>query len=210
MDLNAAARQRLLEIARQAIRQGLQQGLHQDLHQDLYQGLAPALNTEQEPPALQAKRASFVTLERQGRLRGCIGHLEAVTALACDVAENAHAAAFRDPRFPPLSADELNDLHLEISVLTPAQPITFASEAELLAGIEPGRDGLILSEGQRRGTFLPSVWSQLPRREDFLRHLKQKAGLDADYWSPSIQVSRYRTESFGDAFTKSFGAASEA
>jgi len=184
--LDPSARQRLLEIARQSIRQGLEQG-----H-------ALQLIAEREMSALQAKRASFVTLERQGRLRGCIGHLQAVTALACDVAENAYAAAFRDPRFAPLSAPEFDDLEVHISVLTPSQPLTFSSEAELLAIIEPGIDGLILSEGSRRGTFLPSVWEQLPNREDFLRHLKQKAGLPPDHWSPHIQVARYRTESFGD------------
>ncbi|MBK5940272.1 AmmeMemoRadiSam system protein A [Halochromatium roseum] len=184
--LDPSARQRLLEIARLSIRQGLEQGC------------ALQLIAEQEAPALQAKRASFVTLERQGRLRGCIGHLEAVTALACDVAENAYAAAFRDPRFAPLSAQEIGDLEIHISVLTPSQPLAFSSEAELLAAIEPGVDGLILSEGNRRGTFLPSVWEQLPTREEFLRHLKQKAGLAPDHWSPQIQVARYRTESFGD------------
>ncbi|MCF7977843.1 MAG: AmmeMemoRadiSam system protein A [Chromatiaceae bacterium] len=184
--LDPSARQRLLEIARQSIRQGLEQG-----H-------ALQLAAEQEAPALQAERASFVTLERQGRLRGCIGHLDAITALACDVAENAYAAAFRDPRFAPLSAQEFDDLEIHISVLTPSQPLTFSNEAELLAAIEPGVDGLILSEGHRRGTFLPSVWEQLPTREEFLRHLKQKAGLAPDYWSPQIQVARYRTESFGD------------
>jgi len=184
--LDPSARQRLLEIARQSIRQGLEQG-----H-------ALQLIAEREMSALQAKRASFVTLERQGRLRGCIGHLQAVTALACDVAENAYAAAFRDPRFAPLSTQEFDDLEVHISVLTPSQPLTFSSEAELLAIIEPGIDGLILSEGSRRGTFLPSVWEQLPNREDFLRHLKQKAGLPPDHWSPHIQVARYRTESFGD------------
>ena len=184
--LDPSARQRLLEIARQSIRQGLEQG-----H-------ALQLIAEREMSALQAKRASFVTLERQGRLRGCIGHLQAVTALARDVAENAYAAAFRDPRFAPLSTQEFDDLEVHISVLTPSQPLTFSSEAELLAIIEPGIDGLILSEGSRRGTFLPSVWEQLPNREDFLRHLKQKAGLPPDHWSPHIQVARYRTESFGD------------
>lgn len=152
----------------------------------------------QEAPALQAERASYVTLEQQGQLRGCIGHLEAVTALACDVAENAYAAAFRDPRFSPVSAQELDGLQIKISVLTPPEPIAFSTETELLEAIEPGIDGLILSDGTRRGTFLPSVWSQLPTREGFLRHLKQKAGLAPNHWSPRIRVERYRTESFGD------------
>ncbi|MEA3639527.1 MAG: AmmeMemoRadiSam system protein A [Lamprobacter sp.] len=184
--LDAPARQRLLEIARQSIRHGLNQD-----------GALPIV-AEQESSRLREQRASFVTLERQGRLRGCIGHLEAITALACDVAENAHAAAFLDPRFAPLSAQEFDDLKIEISVLTPPQPIAFSNEAELLAAIEPGLDGLILREGARRGTFLPSVWAQLPSRETFLRHLKQKAGLAPEHWSEQIQVARYRTESFSE------------
>lgn len=178
-------KQCLLDIARRSIRHGLEHGQ------------ALPLVASDEPEALQAQRASFVTLERLGQLRGCIGHLEAITALACDVAENAYAAAFRDPRFAPLSAQELDDLQIKISVLTPPEPITFSTEAELLAAIEPGVDGLILSEGGRRGTFLPSVWDQLPDPKHFLGHLKQKAGFAPDYWSPHIAVSRYRTESFG-------------
>lgn len=184
--LDAGTRQRLLAIARQSIQHGLQHGR------------ALQIIAAQEAPALRAERASFVTLERHGQLRGCIGHLEAATALACDVAENAYAAAFCDPRFAPLSAQELDDLRIKISVLTPPQPIAFSTEAELIAAIEPGIDGLILSDGARRGTFLPSVWSQLPTREAFLRHLKQKAGLAPDHWSPRIKVERYQTESFGD------------
>ncbi|MFP4246236.1 MAG: AmmeMemoRadiSam system protein A [Halochromatium sp.] len=184
--LTAVQRARLLAIARDSIAHGLARG-------------APlAIDPEPEAPALRARRASFVTLERDGQLRGCIGHLEAVTDLACDVAENAYAAAFCDPRFPPLSAEELQRVRIAISVLTPPQPLAFASEAELLAMLEPGIDGLILSEGQRRGTFLPSVWSQLPSPEAFLRHLKQKAGLAPTHWSERIQVARYRTESFSE------------
>jgi len=184
--LDACQRARLLAIARGSIVHGLEQGV------------ALAIDPEQESPALRERRASFVTLERDGQLRGCIGHLEAVTNLACDVAENAFAAAFRDPRFPPLGNAELDQVQISISVLTPPQPIRFSSESELLAQIEPGVDGLILSEGHRRGTFLPSVWSQLPGRNAFLRHLKQKAGLAPDDWSDQIQVARYQTESFSE------------
>ncbi|WP_242513461.1 AmmeMemoRadiSam system protein A [Halochromatium salexigens] len=185
-DSPASQRTRLLAIARDSIAHGLEQG------EPL------ALDPEQEAPALRAPRASFVTLEQDGQLRGCIGHLEALTALACDVAENAYAAAFRDPRFPPLSAEEWDRTRISVSVLTPPQPLTFASEAELLDLIQPGIDGLILSEGSHRGTFLPSVWSQLPSPEAFLRHLKQKAGLAPAYWSDRIQVARYHTDSFSE------------
>lgn len=115
-----------------------------------------------------------------------------------DVAENAFASAFRDPRFPPLAHFELADLIIEISVLGPSQPLSFTSEEELLRIIEPGRDGLILEDGTARGTFLPTVWESLPHPRDFLRHLKQKAGLGPDHWSEQIRVRRYRTESFSE------------
>jgi len=103
-------------------------------------------------------------------------------------------AAFRDPRFPPLAADEFDELDIHLSILTPAEPVSFTSEQELITQLQPGIDGLILEEGHRRGTFLPSVWEQLPEPQQFLRHLKQKAGLSPDYWSENIRISRYRTE----------------
>lgn len=184
--LNRGECDTLLALARQSIEHGLNHGHAMDLDPSCY------------PASLQARRAAFVTLENQGVLRGCIGHLEAIQPLVLDVVENAYAAAFRDPRFPPFVRPELEDLAIEISVLTPAQPLSFASEAELLALIEPGRDGLILEEGSARGTFLPTVWKSLPRPRDFLRHLKRKAGLSPEYWSSDIRVLRYRTEAFSD------------
>lgn len=182
--LTPEQRQTLLDIARRSIRHGLDQGSALRIQA-----------TDYEPP-LRATRASFVTLDHHGQLRGCIGHLEASLPLVEDVAENAFAAAFRDPRFPPLTADEYPGLELHISVLTPATALTCESEADLLRQMRPFVDGLILAEGARRGTFLPSVWEQLPEPRDFLRNLKQKAGLPADYWSPSLQIYRYETESF--------------
>ena len=146
------------------------------------------------PAELTAQRASFVTLQLSGALRGCIGSLEARRALIVDVAENAYAAAFRDPRFPPVAARELAALELHLSLLTPAEPMTVSSEADLLAQLQPGVDGLILQEGARRATFLPAVWENLPERHQFLGHLKQKAGLPADYWSDTLQVFRYAAE----------------
>ena len=120
--------------------------------------------------------------------------LEAVRPLARDVAENAFSAAFRDNRFPPLAADEFDDLELHISILSPPEPMTFRSEQDLIAQIRPEIDGLILEEGLRRGTFLPSVWESLPNPHQFLKHLKQKAGLPTEYWSDTIKVSRYTAE----------------
>lgn len=174
----------LLELARNSIRGGIGSDR------------APTIEVADYAPNLREQLACFVTLNRQGRLRGCIGHLEAGQPLVLDVAENAWSAAFRDPRFPPLEPPELADLQIHISVLSPPQPMRFDSETDLLRQIHPGSDGLILQDGRARGTFLPSVWESLPRVDDFWRHLKGKAGLPPDHWSDSLRVSRYETESF--------------
>ncbi len=149
------------------------------------------------PDELMEERATFVTIELDGRLRGCIGMLEACRPLAEDVAHNARAAAFKDPRFPPVSSTEFESLEIHISVLSPPEEITFSSETDLLAQIRPGIDGLILQEGFHRGTFLPSVWEELSEKEQFLAHLKLKAGLPNTYWSDTLRVFRYTTEYFG-------------
>lgn len=177
-------RENLLEIAHLSIRHGLDHGYPLPVRADDYE--AP----------LRAVRASFVTLNLNGMLRGCIGHLEASQPLVEDVADNAFSAAFRDPRFPPLSEQEFANLEIHLSILTPAEPLPCESESDLLRKLRPHRDGLILAEGARRGTFLPSVWEQLSDPKEFLRHLKRKAGLPDDYWSPDLEVMRYETESF--------------
>lgn len=190
MSLPSAQQQILLHVARQSIEHGLRH------HQPL------PVNPADFDVNLQHRRACFVTLERHGQLRGCIGMLEAVRALAVDVAENAFAAAFRDPRFPALSGAELEDLELHISILGEPQVLQFFDETSLLCQLQPGKDGLILQEGSRRATFLPSVWQQLPEAGEFLAHLKLKAGLPAHYWSDSLQVSRYQCQIFGAAFVQ--------
>ena len=172
----------LLELARTSIRHGLQHGCP---------GKVDLEGLEAE---LMAIRASFVTLEKNGHLRGCIGSLEAWRPLAVDVAENAYAAAFRDRRFPPMQEDEVDALGIHLSLLTPAVPMAFSSEEDLLKQLQPGIDGLILQEGQYRGTFLPSVWAELPTPALFLSQLKRKAGLPVDYWSPTVRILRYTTE----------------
>lgn len=182
--LSPEDRQLLLDIARRSIRHGLDQGR------------PLAVQAEDFEAPLRALRASFVTLNLNGMLRGCIGHLEATQPLVEDVADNAFSAAFRDPRFPPLSEQEFDSLELHLSILTPAEPLPCDSESDLLQKLRPYRDGLILSEGVHRGTFLPSVWEQLPQPEEFLRHLKRKAGLADDHWSQELEVFRYETESF--------------
>jgi AmmeMemoRadiSam system protein A len=142
-------------------------------------------------PELHEKGATFVTLTQHGQLRGCIGSLEAWRALRQDVQENALAAAFRDPRFAPLRGDELPLTRVEVSLLTPAVPMSFTNEADALAQLRPGVDGIIFSAAGRRSTFLPQVWEQLPSPARFMTHLKQKAGLPADYWNPDVRLERY-------------------
>ena len=185
MSLNKEHQQRLLELAKNSIQHGLQTGR------------PLKINLADFPFELTEHRATFVTLQKHHQLRGCIGMLEAVRPMAEDIAENAFLAAFKDPRFPPLADDEFGELAIHLSILTPAEPVSFTSEQNLITQLQPGIDGLILEEGRRRGTFLPSVWEQLPEPEEFLRHLKQKAGLAADYWSENIRIYRYRTEMIG-------------
>ncbi len=183
--LSDGDRGRLLEIAWDSIRHGLADGTPS--RPDL-----AAL-----PGSLTRPAATFVTLHARDDLRGCIGRLEASRPLAEDVAENAYAAAFQDPRFPPLQPSELEDLSLEISLLTPPEPMVFADEEDLLGQLRPGIDGLILEDWGRRGTFLPTVWESLPEPRPFLAALKGKAGLPPDHWSATLRVSRYRTLCFG-------------
>ncbi len=174
----------LLSIAAKSIQSGLQSG--EPLHVEL----------NNFPPSLTQIAATFVTLKINKKLRGCIGRLSADRPLVEDVAKNAFAAAFSDPRFPSLSESEYSHLDIHISILSKPEPVSFESEANLLEKIRPGIDGLILSESCQRGTFLPSVWESLPDKASFLSHLKQKAGLPADYWSDTIRVERYTTFSF--------------
>jgi AmmeMemoRadiSam system protein A len=180
--LNENERRDLLDVAFESISHGLRHGV------------PTSLQPAQLPGALQQIRASFVTLKIADELRGCIGSLEAVRPLAEDVNSNAFAAAFRDPRFLPLTTAELHTLQISISVLSIPQPMRFASEAELVAQLRPGFDGLILEEGRCRGTFLPAVWESLPEPQAFLRHLKLKTGLHPDYWSQGLKAYSYYTE----------------
>ena len=188
--VNEEQQQTLLQLAEEAIRHALDTGRALQVAPDDYE------------EALRTPAACFVTLKKGGELRGCIGSLEAHRSMVEDVAHNADAAAFSDPRFPPLREEELAGLELDISLLTPAEEMEFDSEADLLSQIRPGIDGLIIEEGYRRGTFLPSVWEQLPHPEQFLQHLKLKAGLPPNHWSGNIRVSRYTTQIFGTRLEK--------
>ena len=157
------------------------------------------VNAEKYAHELQEPRATFVTLKINRMLRGCIGILEAVRPLVVDVAQNARAAAFSDPRFSPVSRSEFDLLDIEISILTPFKEIQFTSQDDLISQLIAGKDGLILEEGRNyRGTFLPSVWHSLPDPNNFLRQLKQKAGLSPDYWSETLRIYRYNVESIPD------------
>lgn len=143
--------------------------------------------------------ATFVTLTRNGALRGCIGSLEAARPLGIDVAENALAAAFRDPRFPAVTAAEWSQCRVEVSLLSAPRPIRFADEADLVSQIRPGQDGLILAHQGRRATFLPQVWESLPDTRSFLGELVRKAGLPADTRLARCNLYRYRVAKWKEA-----------
>lgn len=165
--------------------------------------VAERLGLPASPPAvgggvreqLDRPGASFVTLTLSGRLRGCIGSLRPVTSLGRDVSHNAVAAAFDDPRFAPLTTVEFPRLRIEVSVLSAPQPLAARDEAAALAALRPGRDGVVLSEGRRRATFLPQVWEEIPDAHDFLVALRRKAGLPPDRWGPGTQLETYTVSS---------------
>ncbi len=153
------------------------------------------LRSAAEPgdPALAQPGATFVTLHSRGELRGCIGSLEPVRPLGVDVRENALAAAFRDPRFPPLAAREFDATSVEVSLLSPAERIHVTGEEDLVSRLRPGIDGLILEHDGRRATYLPQVWEAIPDPRDFVAALKGKAGWPQGFWSARMNVFRYVT-----------------
>lgn len=145
---------------------------------------------------LRERAATFVTLRIAGELRGCIGTIEAHRALGDDVAHNAHAAAYRDARFPPLDRGERAGLQVEVSILSPRLPLPVASEDEALARLRPGVDGVVLEFQEFRATFLPQVWDNLPDPFAFLVELRRKARLPARFWHPELKLSRYTVEKY--------------
>lgn len=136
--------------------------------------------------------ASFVTLELDGNLRGCIGSIIAHRPLIKDLMENAHAAAFKDPRFNPLTTAEFEMIEITVSLLSQPERIIFDGEDDLLSKITPYEDGIIIRDGNYQAVYLPVVWEQLPNKKEFLNSLKQKAGLDAEYFSPELQAFKFR------------------
>ncbi|HXJ01972.1 MAG TPA: AmmeMemoRadiSam system protein B [Micropepsaceae bacterium] len=186
--LDGATRQLLMRLAREVVRHGAH-NLGQPL-QLKFQGPVPRV--------LRAQRATFVTLKIGDRLRGCRGSLVPHRSLLNDVVENARKSAFDDPRFPPLTAAELEQLNFHISILSTPRRIRVETEAELAHALRPDIDGLIIRDAGKQAIFLPSVWEGIHDPLSFIRHLKHKAGLPPDHWSPSFEAFRYVTESFGD------------
>ncbi len=176
----------LAELARASIAHGLRTGAP----------LEPALETL--PAAWRTPAAVFVTLrEGDGGLRGCVGSLEAAHPLARAVSFTALRAATGDPRFAPLREDEIEALHIHVSVLGPLEPIDARSESELVAALRAGIDGLVLREGDRHAAFLPAVWEQLPEPLSFVRALQQKAGFPPGYWTRYTEALRFATRDVG-------------
>ncbi len=165
----------------------------------LAHGVPLPARAEDFEPVLREVRGTFVTLNLKGTLRGCIGSLEAHQPLVEDVARHAFDAAFRDPRFRPVTAEEAPQLELHISLLSPNEPMGIRDEADLLRQLRRGVDGLIIAQGRRRATFLPSVWESLPEPAQFLAHLKRKAGIPPGPSDEPLRAWRYTTESFTDS-----------
>jgi hypothetical protein len=182
--LSGTERVQLLQLARRSIEHGLAHGC------------ALPVDCSRFSPALRRHRACFVTLHLDDKLRGCVGSLRPRSALVEELSRAAHSAAFRDPRFPPLRSDEARAVHIHVSALSRPEQLHFSSEQELLDELRPGVDGVILTEGDKLGTFLPEVWERFPHPRDFLTQLRVKAGLPVDHWSETLRVERYTTESF--------------
>ncbi|MBN8442961.1 MAG: AmmeMemoRadiSam system protein A [Dechloromonas sp.] len=174
----------LLKLARDAIAHHL--------------GLRPAAEVGADP-RLQERGATFVTLTLGGELRGCIGSLRRQRRLGEDVIINAVSAAFRDPRFPPLSAQEFDQVQVEVSLLSEPDFIEFTDEPDLLRQLRPHEDGLILFAGCGSATFLPQVWEQLPEPRDFLGALKRKAGMPVDRPVDGLMAARYSVDKWEEA-----------
>jgi AmmeMemoRadiSam system protein A len=184
--LPAQDREALLRLARTVIEARLVEGAEVD-------------RPRQVSPVFNEMRGCFVTLHKQGQLRGCIGTIEPTCSLIECVERNAKNAAFSDPRFPALSEKELKEIDVEISVLSVPEALRFKDGEDLKGQLEPNVHGVILSRGMHRSTFLPQVWKQLPEKEKFLEHLCLKGGMSATAWQePKTKVEVYTAEVFGE------------
>ena len=178
-----ADKQTLLQLAREAIRSPLEDGKNFNTDLNLF------------PERLKKERATFVTLDMAGKLRGCIGSLQAHRPLVLDVTKNAQAAAFQDPRFSGLSHEEYQQIDIHISILSQPRRLAASSIEDLVGKLRPGVDGLIIKEGSRQATYLPSVWQQIRDPRQFITELRAKAGLDSQGWQ-NTEVFTYTTEEF--------------
>ncbi len=151
----------------------------------------PSLDITSFPKELQEKRATFVTLNKNGNLRGCIGTVQAYQALIADVVENAFKAAMKDPRFSPIELEEASELKISISLLSPVEKMFFSDAADFINQLRPKVDGLVISDQGKRSLFLPQVWDKIPEKLEFVRQLKQKAGLPSNYWGDTLQAWRF-------------------
>jgi len=157
----------------------------------------PSLDSEALPERLITPGATFVTLTKQGELRGCIGAMEASVPLVEDVRLHAIAAALQDYRFPPVTPEELDDIRIEISYLTPLQKVNYGDPQDLIDRLRPRIDGVLLRDGIQRATFLPQVWEKIPQPDLFLSYLCQKMGADSDLWrQKKLDVYTYQVEEF--------------
>jgi AmmeMemoRadiSam system protein A len=175
------------------------------IHRTLLDGARTTPRLDALPAPLTAPGVSFVTLERDGRLLGCVGGLEVRRPLAHDVAEHAIAAAFDDPRLPAISVDDFEVMSVKVSVLSQSTPIAARLFAELRDALKPGVDGLIITAGNRRATFLPSVWEKVPAPDEFLDALWLKAGLRPRTWPQGLRAERYTATEHADPGPRSFG-----
>ena len=175
----------LLDVARRTI------------EQRLFDRKGPKKSDADMPAICNEYRGTFVTLTIQGGLRGCIGHITPQETVLEGIKVNAINAAFRDPRFRPLSGNEWKNVQIEISILTDPKPLSYAGPSDLLKKLRPDVDGVIIKKGYHQSTFLPQVWEQLPKKEEFLTHLCVKAGLNGDEWKKGdLEVSTYQVQAF--------------
>jgi AmmeMemoRadiSam system protein A len=188
-NLSAAQGQLLVRLARHT--------LMERLGKQIPQAEIDSLNSALIDSCFTSACGTFVTLKINGQLRGCIGNLTSDAPLVSGVRHNAISAAFHDPRFAPLSASELDQVEIEISILSEPQPLKYRNADDLIKQLRPRIDGLIIRRGHASATFLPQVWEQLPRPQDFLTHLCMKAGLAEDSWqSRELEVSTYQVQYF--------------
>jgi AmmeMemoRadiSam system protein A len=164
---------------------------------------------DETAPWLVEHGACFVTLTQDGELRGCIGSLQAHRPLLADVKNNAVSAALRDPRFTPLTVAELDITTVEVSLLSTTQEMVVRDEADALAQMRPGVDGIIFEYGRYRSTFLPQVWESLAQPRDFLGMLRRKAGLPDDFWAEGVKLSSYTVTKWSESENLLAGQAKE-